>query len=95
MNESCLSLSITMKMFGWSKWGGANQGLFTLLPSEVWYCQCCGEKQTRNLPSYMIPMDSFNRDFVKVCTKCKYKSIIKKIKHFLDLRLSLKTPSRI
>jgi len=86
MIESCLSVSLTGKMFGWSKWGGANRGVFTLLPSDEWWCQACGQKQTRNMPAYMIPMDLFNRDFVKVCTLCRYKIIIKKIKTFLELK---------
>jgi len=79
-------------MFGWSKWGGATKGIFTLLPSDEWFCQCCGEKQTRTLPSYMIPLDSSNRDFAKVCSRCKYKYIMKKLKTFFDLLNDLKTP---
>jgi hypothetical protein len=74
-----------MKMFGWSKWGGGNQGLFTLLPADEWFCQICGRKQTRNLPSYMIPVDDSNREFVKICCNCKHKLIIKKLKTFFDL----------
>ena len=73
-------------MFGWSKWGGANAGLFTLLPDDEWFCQACGLKQTRNMPAYMIPLDDTNRDFAKVCCLCRYKFIIKKLKTFFDLK---------
>lgn len=84
--ESFISLSITKQMFGWSKWGGATQGLFTLLPADEWFCQCCGQKQTRNLPSYMIPLDKSRRNFVKVCSICRYRFLINKLRIFFDLK---------
>ena len=90
MSESFITISITKKMFGWSKWGGKTQGLFTLLPADEWFCQNCGLKQTRNLPSYMIPMNDSNRDFAKVCCKCKNEFILRKLRYFFDL----KTPSK-
>jgi len=86
MIESCLSVSLTGKMFGWSKWGGGNQGIFTLLPSDEWWCQACGKVQTRNSPAYMIPIDAFNRDFAKVCSACRHRTIILKIRTFFELK---------
>jgi hypothetical protein len=84
MNESWLSLTITHRMYGWSKWGGAREGLVKE-DLDVWYCQSCGEKQLRILPSYMFPVDELGRDFVRVCSLCKAKSIIKKLSKFGEL----------
>ena len=91
MIDVCASVSITGKMFGWSKWGGANQGLFTLLPADEWWCQCCGDKQTKNMPSYMVPFDFFNRDFAKVCATCRHRFLLEKLKTFFEL----KSPKRV
>lgn len=78
MIEKHMTLSITMKCYGWSKWGGAREGLVKEELDE-WYCQGCGEKQIKVLPSYMFPVDSMGRDFVRVCSLCKAKSIVKKL----------------
>ena len=64
------SVSITKKMYGWSKWGGAAEGLVKEESSE-WYCQICGQKQMKILPSYMFPFDVDQRDFCRVCSECK------------------------
>jgi len=71
-------------MYGWSKWGGATQGLVKEELDE-WYCQVCGEKQTKTLPSYMIPMDLTQRDFARVCSDCKAKAKVTKVVIFWDL----------
>jgi hypothetical protein len=82
--EELLSLSITHKMYGWTKWGGATQGLIKEELDE-WYCQVCGEKQIKTLPSYMFPMDVTQRDFSRVCSDCKSKAHAKHIVIFWDL----------
>lgn len=82
MNNSMPTVSITMKMYGWTKWGGARMGL-AKEDLEEWYCQICGEKQTRTLPSYMFPLDCSNRDFARVCAGCKAKA--KGVKIYWDL----------
>lgn len=88
MSEALMSLTITQKMYGWTKWGGAREGLVKE-DLEVWYCQTCGEKQLRILPSYMFPMDDEDRCFVRVCSMCKAKSLLKHISRLADLlRLS-------
>jgi hypothetical protein len=84
MMESLLSVSITGKMYGWTKWGGATQGLIKEELDE-WYCQICGEKQIKTLPSYMFPMDCTQRDFSRVCTDCKAKAHVRHVVIFWDL----------
>jgi hypothetical protein len=84
MMEQFITISITMKCYGWSKWGGAREGLVKEELDE-WYCQACGEKQVKILPSYMFPVDDLGRDFARVCTKCKAKSLAKKISVWNDL----------
>ena len=70
---------------GWTKWGGARWGMLKE-DLEVWYCQCCGEKQLSILPSYMFPQDEGGRDFVRICSICKAKTIINKLKKFTELK---------
>lgn len=82
--EQYTSISITRKMYGWTKWGGAREGLVKE-DLEEWYCQCCGEKQIKVLPSYMFPVDEFERDFIRICTVCKARSIAKKLRKFEEL----------
>jgi len=65
---------ITKRMYGWTKWGGRRFAAVQQALPE-WACQACGEKQTRNLPAYLIPLDSDQREYVRVCAKCKYVSI--------------------
>jgi hypothetical protein len=89
MNNSFPSLSITHMMYGWSKWGGGTQGLAKETLDE-WYCQACGEEQIKGLPSYMIPVDTTRRDFVRVCASCKAKAISHQISLCFDLLRLLK-----
>lgn len=79
-----LSISLTKKMYGWSKWGGATQGM---VKEELvdWHCQVCAQQQKRSLPSYMIPLDIYEREFIRVCSKCKRKAVLHKIITYIDL----------
>ena len=91
MSEALLSISILSQITGnWSKWGGGRISLVSLISSGEWYCQNCGKTQTKDLPSYMVPVDHLNRDFAKVCSECKRKLIIEKFKTFFELN-DLKT----
>ena len=74
---------------GWTKWGGARSGMLKEELDE-WYCQACGEKQVNVLPCYMFPLDGLNRDFVRVCTLCKAKSVIKKFSVLNELLQALR-----
>jgi hypothetical protein len=84
MMEAFITVSLTHKMYGWTKWGGAREGLVKEDLDE-WYCQSCGEKQVKVLPCYMFPMDSTDREFVRICTQCKAKSIIKNLSRLEEL----------
>ena len=85
MNNSQPTLTITCRMYGWSKWGGGTTGIVEEGLAE-WYCQVCGEMQLRGLPSYMFPIDMFERDYVRICTRCKAKASSTKTKVLFELR---------
>jgi hypothetical protein len=69
---------------GWSKWGGSVSGLLKE-DLDTWYCQICGDEQVKTLPSYMIPVDSSNREFIRVCSNCKSKSYSHRVTLCWDL----------
>lgn len=71
-------------MYGWSKWGGGTHGLVTQESSE-WFCQVCGERQVDPLPSYVLPFDITQRDFARVCSKCKSEAVEHHVSIFWDL----------
>ena len=75
-------VKITKLMYGWSKWGGGNKGLVKESLDE-WACQACGEKQRRELPSYMLEL--WPREFVRICSKCKNIATKNKLKSFYEL----------
>lgn len=74
----------TKKMYGWSKWGGANLGLF-IEDMDEWCCQACGGKQPRGLPSYMLPHDSYKRDYFRICSVCKALALVRRIEYMMSL----------
>lgn len=82
-----MSVSVTMKMYGWTKYGGAREGMFKE-ELETWYCQTCGEEQLKVLPSYMFPVDESDREFVRVCTLCKAKAILEHLRVWAQLKRS-------
>ena len=82
------SLSITQKMYGWSKWGGGTHGLVT--QGGEWYCQICGGEQVDPLPSYVLPFDTTQRDFGRICTECKAEAVEHHIVIFWDLYQMIK-----
>ena len=83
---SFASISITKQMYGWTKYGGARKGVVkeTL---DTWYCQVCGEKQTRGLPAYMYHIG--DRDYIRVCSKCWSK--INKGATITKIKLTIRT----
>ena len=54
-------------MYGWTKYGGARHGIVKTDP-DVWYCQCCGDKQAKSLASYMYLVG--DREYIRLCAKC-------------------------
>jgi len=71
-------VTITKKMYGWSKWGGARHGLVKEDLDE-WFCQSCGEKQVKVLPNYMFDYFKDKRDFIRICSKCKNEAVRRRI----------------
>lgn len=86
MKEWMLSITITKKLYGWTKYGGPNMSISTLIEDQKWFCQACQDEQEKDLPRYLIPMDEFNRDFAKVCSKCKHLANKKNIDRYPKLR---------
>jgi hypothetical protein len=72
---------VSVAMRGWTKWGGPNHGYFTITPE--WYCQCCKELQTDQLPAYLINME--DNEVARVCSKCFNTAIMKHIENIFDL----------
>lgn len=85
MSEHHMTISITQKMFGWTKWGGAREGMYKE-DLDTWYCQVCGEEQLKVLPCYMFPVDGSEREFVRVCSLCKAEAILKKLREWIELK---------
>ena len=75
-------VTITQKMYGWSKWGGGNHGLVKE-ELDTWYCQGCSELQRKGLPSYMVELAT--REFARVCAKCKHEMVVKRINSYWKL----------
>jgi len=84
MIEQYMTITITQKMYGWSKYGGARQG-YVKEELDTWYCQACGSLQIQLLPSYMIPMNDMDREYGRVCTTCKARSNLKRLKYLGQL----------
>lgn len=72
---------ISVAMKGWTKWFGPNHGYFSITPE--WYCQCCKEQQTDELPAYL--MDMKDGEVARVCSKCFNRSVIDHINNVFDL----------
>lgn len=75
---------ITKMMYGWSKYGGGNHGLVKD-QNEIWYCQCCRVKCTREMPAYMFAFDDSNREFVRLCSTCSHLTKVADIHSYKDL----------
>jgi len=92
MRESRMTISILfhnqygthVPQQGWTKWGGARSGMLKE-DLEIWYCQVCAREQIRILPSYMFTVDETGRDFVRICSLCKAKSILRHISRLEEL----------
>lgn len=75
---------ITQKMYGWSKYGGARHGIIKEELDE-WYCQACGEKQVKALPNWLFALDASDRDYIRICSRCKAKAVSEKIETIKEL----------
>jgi len=74
-------ISITKKMYGWSKYGGGRKGLAKESLPE-WTCQLCGTRHSKEMPSYFVPETDSCREYYRVCSVCKNKTLKLNIKTF-------------
>lgn len=65
-----------VKTGGWSKWGGARQGLIRE-KTDTWFCQVCGQEQPAELPPYFFQL--YPKEYLKICAKCRKKTLDLKI----------------
>lgn len=77
-------ISITKKMYGWSKYGGARKGLVKEELDE-WSCQLCGSTNNRSLPAYFVPEDATQREYMRICSDCKHLALKHDLKTFDEL----------
>jgi len=84
MRNSYVTPSVTKMLYGWSKWGKGNFGIFREI-AEEWNCQLCAAKQIIGLPRYFFPMDDFRRDFLMVCSSCRHDLIEAGVQTFEEL----------
>lgn len=85
------SIKITKQMYGWSKYGGSNHGLVQEELDE-WTCQACARRQTKSLAAYMVPMDEYERDFVRVCALCKSLQLKEDLKDIFEIIHKVRKP---
>ena len=82
-------LKLSQQKYGWSKYGAGNHGLVKE-QLDIWYCQCCKTKCTREMPAYMFPFDDSNREFVRLCSTCERLAKVAEIKSYSDLILAVR-----
>jgi hypothetical protein len=85
MDPGSEDLTDNQMKYGWSKWGGPRYGL--LKDEKEWVCQACGEPQPKELPTYMLPLDSFYRDFVRICSNCKHIQYSRRISYYTLIKI--------
>lgn len=61
---------LTREMYGWSKYGGARQGLVKE-ELDVWFCQACAREQLKDQAQYMVRFTSERAEYARVCSPCK------------------------
>lgn len=71
--------TFTKMCYGWSKYGGPMYGL--VKDEQEWCCQACGKTQPEGFPQYMMPMDTSNREFLRICSVCKHTQLKKKMNY--------------
>lgn len=57
-----------IKTGSWTKWGGGRYGLIHSNSEETWFCQSCGDEQPKELPGFMLSVET--GEYVKVCSCC-------------------------
>lgn len=81
------TLTVTKMVHSWSKWGGSRiRSIYAdFFEPGVWFCQECGEKQSVDMPSWLIPLDYEGLDYLRVCALCKNKMVVKRLIVAIDV----------
>jgi hypothetical protein len=82
---------LTQLMYGWSSYGGSNQGLVDEDLGQEWACQACGEYRSCDEQPFYFEFSP--REFIKICELCHIKRIHRDILTLADL-ISLVRPPR-
>lgn len=75
--------SVSLKSYGWSKYGGERYGLVQETKLPKWFCQSCQETQTSEMPSYMFEFST--GEFIRICANCQYLKIKNQLTDLIDL----------
>ncbi len=80
--EYNISLDIH-KTYGkrWTKWCGQNNDLHPI--TQEWFCQACNEKQSIELPSYLIRIE--NQEYARICSVCLHVALQDHLTNIFDL----------
>lgn len=75
-------ITIHIKKYQWSKYGGANKVLQHTQVDEIWCCQACGQEQPKELPAYRFP---FGVEYLRICANCHAAVVKNAIDDFFDI----------
>lgn len=90
--ESLPTLTKTKLRFTWSKWGGTKPRTdYSTKDLNEWFCQSCGETQSWEMDSYLIPIDETGLEFVRICAKCKNKMVLRRFVYSFQLIETFRT----
>ena len=79
-----VEVSLTKRMYGWSKYGGGRKGIVQENLDE-WSCNLCGKRMVKPMTVYFIPFTDEEREFFKLCGSCKHQAIKQRINTFQDM----------
>lgn len=86
---SSTTVVVTNKLkYSWSKHGGGRHGILKE-SLDFWNCQSCGQQQSRDLPTYMFPLNS--RDYLRICSTCQNLMMKHDISVFCSLTALVRT----
>ena len=80
------------KKYSWTKYG-SRKGLLKEKLDE-WSCQVCGDKHVKGLPSYYIPEDALEHEYMRLCSYCFHNALTIKVPTYQGL-LGLKVANML
>lgn len=77
----------------WSKWGGVRYGNTESQEKKLprWVCQICKREQLTGFPEYPLLFDEETREYLRICTECRFRSVISRSYTFEALRIEYET----